>query len=156
VRRAAATALGQLGSADPRVLDALLASLSDSSRLVRRAAATALGQLGSADPRVLDALLASLSDSDVRQAAATALGQLGKSQIKAIPTLNKLLIDYATDVQRAAVATLLKFLDIDLHETTLFIENRLQRYDRQTNRQIEADEYVDMLLLILQQLVGEA
>lgn len=38
----------------------------------------------------------------------------------------------------------------------LFIESIVQRYDRQTDRQMEADVYVDTLLFILQQLVGEA
>ncbi|MBV9691342.1 MAG: HEAT repeat domain-containing protein, partial [Ktedonobacteraceae bacterium] len=74
VRQTAASALGQLGSSDSRVLDSLLSALSGSSWQVRQAAASALGQLGSSDSRVLDSLLSALSDSDydVRQAAASA------------------------------------------------------------------------------------
>ncbi|HEY1349274.1 MAG TPA: HEAT repeat domain-containing protein [Ktedonobacteraceae bacterium] len=157
VRRAAASALGNLGSADPRVLDALLTSLFDSDWQMREAAAAAFGHLGSTDPRVLDALLTSLSDSDsrVRQAAASALGQIDNRQTLAIPALTPLLVDFVPDIQRTAIATLLKFPDAHLHETILFIESILQRYDRQTDRQIEADEHVDTLLFVLQQLAGK-
>ncbi len=57
VRDAAASALGQLGSSAPQVLDTLLNALSDSPWQVRHTAASAMAQLGSSEPRVLDKIV---------------------------------------------------------------------------------------------------
>jgi HEAT repeat protein len=78
VRRAAATALGQLK--DTRAVEPLLSALHDTDSEVRRAAAEALGQLG--DARAVEPLLSTLEDHEpfVCEAAVQALGRLGDAR----------------------------------------------------------------------------
>ncbi len=100
-RKAAADALGRLGSAaaTPAVLDRLLTLLTDPDNGVRWAAALGLGRLGgaAATPSVLERLLALSQDqvADVRKAAADALGRLGSAA--ATPAVLDRLLTLLTD-----------------------------------------------------------
>ncbi|MBI3757831.1 MAG: HEAT repeat domain-containing protein [Deltaproteobacteria bacterium] len=94
-RKAAADALGRLGSAaaTPAVLDRLLALSTDPEAGVRKAAAQALGRLGTAaTPLVLERLLALTADPDigVSWTATCAFGGLGSAAATA-PVLDRLL-----------------------------------------------------------------
>ncbi len=155
VRRAAATALGQVGSGQPEVVQALLSMLTDSNWQVREAAATALGQVGSGQPEVVQALLSTLTDSgwQVREAAATALGQVGSGQPEVVQALLSTLTDSVSDVRRAA-ASALATLRIDRETVGLHIEGLLRRYSPIASEQLEADASIDALLFALQQVIG--
>ncbi len=89
VRRAAASALGQLGVKDPAIIQDLRNLLKDSDNYVRRAAASALGQLGVKDPAIIQDLRNLLKDSEwhVRSAA-----------IKALNRLNALTVDTCIEI----------------------------------------------------------
>jgi HEAT repeat protein len=78
VRRKAATALGQLG--DARVVEPLIAALTDADTDVRSAAVAALGQVG--DARAVEPLIAALGDhsSNVREFAAEELGKFADNR----------------------------------------------------------------------------
>lgn len=84
-RCAAIRALGPVANSEPRVLDALLAALSDTDSSVRQAAAETLGQLGMGNAEeVIDTMIELLLHSHwlIRETAAEGLGKLGKSNIK--------------------------------------------------------------------------
>ena len=101
VRRAAATALGQLG--DPRAVNPLIRALNDSDSGVRGAAATALGQLG--DTRAVNPLITVIQNDEwsVREAAVAALGNIGAH---AVGPLIAALHDQDEYVRRAAAGAL--------------------------------------------------
>jgi HEAT repeat protein len=107
VRRAAAQALGQVGS-EPAVAP-LIARLGDEDRDVRRAAAEALGRIGG--EVAMTRFIALLDDEDqgVRRAAVEALGQIG-SEV-AVARLTALLDDGDQDVRRAALKGASRTLD---------------------------------------------
>lgn len=98
VRRAAATALGQLN--DARAVEHLVATLADRSPQVKEAAAMALGNLG--DARAVQPLTAMLRDRNVRvkQAAAVALGKLG--DVRAADSLVLVLQDLESQIKKEA------------------------------------------------------
>ena len=81
VREAAATALAQLGHDDPKVVTALVATVSNlrGCREERIDAAAALRQLGREDPELVAALVEALGVNDpiIRTDAAAVLGHLG-------------------------------------------------------------------------------
>lgn len=89
VRFQAAWALGVLGKADERVIEALINALQDQSWNVRSQAAWALGTLGKADEKIIEALINSLKDQylDVRSQAVWALGMLGEGNDRVIQAL---------------------------------------------------------------------
>jgi len=158
VRQAAATALGQLGSNDPRALDALLKALLDSiDYQVSMIAISAVGQLGKSDPKVLNALLKALSDAywPIKQAAATALGQLGNSDSKVISALLKALSDSIDWQVTVAAASALATLRIDQITIGQHIESLLCQHEPTAHGQFTADYTVDSLLLALEQVAGE-
>ena len=94
MRRTAATALGQVGSGQTQVVEALLKLLSDLDSDVRRAAITALGQVGSGQPQVVEALLNALSDFAVTQAIINALTILTADSVKVGRRVEELLARY--------------------------------------------------------------
>lgn len=77
VRRAAAKALGKIGTQDPAALRALSAALLDVDSGVRRFAAEALGRLGDASHVAVLAEVLADADADARIAAFKALGKIG-------------------------------------------------------------------------------
>jgi HEAT repeat protein len=105
-RRAAATALGQIG--DRRAVKPLAAVLKDKSNSddVRQAAIQALGQIG--DAHAVKPLIAALkhggNDDNVRRAAAEALGQIGDAS--AVKSLGIALKYKSLEVRKAAVQAL--------------------------------------------------
>ena len=82
VRGRAASALGELGQAEPGVVEGLFGLLGDEEANVRWRAASALGELGQAEPGVVEVLVGLLGDEDetVRGSAAYALGELGQAE----------------------------------------------------------------------------
>jgi HEAT repeat protein len=78
-RRAAATALAELGAEAKGAVPALTAALKDKDLFVRRYAAQALGAIGADARKSVPGLRALLSDSrkEVREAAVVALGKVG-------------------------------------------------------------------------------
>jgi len=92
IRSRAATTLGDAGSTNPQVIQALIASLSDMEETVRGSAATALGQLGPAAKAAIGPLR-SMSESDhdalARQKAADALVQISTAAKDSLVPQNK-------------------------------------------------------------------
>ncbi|MDP8230456.1 MAG: HEAT repeat domain-containing protein, partial [Candidatus Gorgyraea atricola] len=87
IRKATATALGQIGN--ERAVNPLIELLRSPRHAIRKATATALGQIG--DERAVDPLIELLKDTDwsIREATATALGQIGDE--RAVDPLIELL-----------------------------------------------------------------
>lgn len=87
IRKAAATALGDLG--DERAAEPLIEALKDEDNFVRKMAATACGKLR--DRRTVEPLIEALTDEDpfVRERAAESLGKIGDK--RAIEPLNHLI-----------------------------------------------------------------
>lgn len=108
VRENAARELGEAGTADRAVVDALVAALGDDVSRVRRAAASALGVLGSKASRALPALVACFDDIDegVIAAAATAVGAMGSRASRHVDELTELLEYPDQRVQVAAAEAL--------------------------------------------------
>ncbi len=96
-------ALGELGGASEKVIDALVERLNDESEhpSVRKAAAKALGKLGVANKEVVNALVERLKDKNeewyVKETAAKALGKLGVANRKIINALMERLKDKYED-----------------------------------------------------------
>lgn len=88
-RLVAASALGNLGQVDERIITVLLTALKDGDYHFRETAATELGNLKQADERVITALLTALMDDvdDVRKAAASALGNFDQADERVITAL---------------------------------------------------------------------
>jgi HEAT repeat protein len=101
VRRAAATALGQID--DPAVTEPLIEALADSDDQTAQLAADALGRRDEALPRLLHALGA--SDGATRGGACYALGLL--NDFSATDPLGRILADDPDPVVRRAAATAL-------------------------------------------------
>lgn len=123
VRRAAATALGQLASYNNPVEDKqgsdglpvvtsavphLVVRLKDPNDGVRAAAATSLSLMGRHASAAVPKLIECLHDesSDVRRCAASAFANLGDGAGPAIPKLMECLKDYNVSVRTTAAATL--------------------------------------------------
>jgi len=102
VRRAAAEALGKIGS--PEAVAALIPALQDKRSDVRGSTAEALAQVGS--PEAVAALIPALrdEDSDVRGSTAEALAQVGSPE--AVAALIPALRDKDSVVRRAAAEAL--------------------------------------------------
>ena len=93
VRRASATALGQIGPAAAEAVPALIKVLGDAERVVRGRAAEALGKIGPAAAEAVPALIKVLGDAECRPDAAEALGKIGPAAAEAVPALIKALGD---------------------------------------------------------------
>ncbi|MFN8486903.1 MAG: HEAT repeat domain-containing protein [Caldilineaceae bacterium] len=108
VRAAAAEALGQVGQADPAIIQALLTALHDPNESVRNATAQTLNQLSQADPAVIQALLTALHDTEpfVQVVAVAVLGQVGQADSAIIQALLTALHDTEPLVQVAVAAAL--------------------------------------------------
>lgn len=89
VRRCAATALAQIGSAARLVVEALVAALDDKSPDVRSSAGVALSKIH--DERAVRYLVEFLSDSKTQHSAIDSLKRLGPTALPAVPALRKLL-----------------------------------------------------------------
>ena len=102
VRRDAAAALGQIGSAAD--VESLIDALEDDNASVRIAAITALGNIG--DAAATGPLAATLGSQavDIRKAAADSLGQIGDPA--AVEALVICLKDVSWSVRRAAASAL--------------------------------------------------
>ena len=108
VRRAAARALGQMGSAAKDAVPHLVELLKDTHAYVRRDATRSLGWMHSAAKDAVPHLVELLEDPDpgVRKAAADALGQIGSVAKDAVPKLLELLKDPGGGVRWAAADAL--------------------------------------------------
>jgi len=108
VRRSAAQALGNPGSADKAVVAVLTTALEDPDSRVRRSAADALGNIGEKASKALPALVAAFDDIDpgVVAAAARATGQMGTRASRAAGDLTALLDHDDARVREAASASL--------------------------------------------------
>jgi HEAT repeat protein len=108
VRRTAAESLGDSGSADKIVIEALTKAVEDPDSRVRRSAADALASIGKDASRAVPALVAALDDIDpgVVAAAARAIGQMGSRASKAVGDLTALLDHDDARVREAASAAL--------------------------------------------------
>ncbi len=107
VRRQAAAALGQLGSA--RAVPGLVEALKDAQADVRLRATIALGEIG--DASGAQALTAALKDTDprVRARAAHALGEIGDRA--AVDPLVGAVRDASAEVRRRAISALAEIGD---------------------------------------------
>lgn len=85
----ASKALGKLGHADPRIIDALLLALTNDHPSVRSVAAQALAELGEVNERIIDALQGALSDPvfNVRNAAAKSFSNFDTADERVIDAL---------------------------------------------------------------------
>ncbi|MDF2389227.1 HEAT repeat domain-containing protein, partial [Nostoc ellipsosporum NOK] len=102
VRRAAASALGQMEAKE--VAPQVAKLLTDADSFVSRAAASALGQMEAKEVVPQVAKLLTDSKPDVRSAAAQALGQIKAKEV--VPQVAKLLTDSKPDVRSAAAEAL--------------------------------------------------
>jgi HEAT repeat protein len=107
-RAVSAAALGELGSAAPEVVDALITGLSDHSSVVVAKSATALGWLAVANELVISGLLQALShhDFNVRASAVSALGELQVCDSSIIDYIISKLNDNHIEVVIRAVSAL--------------------------------------------------
>ncbi len=108
VRQLSAEALGNIGSDDERVVQALIAALDDDSgALVRFNAARSLGLIKSHRDDVLRALVGLLDTKDVA-VAAWSLGELGRYATIANPKLTELAETHSEESVREAASASLK------------------------------------------------
>ena len=159
IRQSVVTTLGQIGSDEPRIIDALLQALSDANLLVRRAAAIALGQVGSDKTAIIDALLQALSDIDwiVRYAAIHALGQNDSDDPRLVDALLQALSDPDSDVREVGATAFRQITSAQPHVVDTLFQNLSDSYspNRETAviafGQIGSDEprIVDALLQTL-------
>lgn len=110
VRRAAAEALGNLGTDARAAVPALAEALTDPDLRVRWAVADALGQLGPPARAAVPALVEALSDPElpIRIAALDALGWIGADARSAVPLLLARLEDADSNLRWAAAAALVR------------------------------------------------
>ena len=103
LREDAAAALGNLKTASPAAVEALIEGLNDLQEGVRVQAASSLGQLGASAKAAVGALL-SVSredkDANVRQRAADALASIGPASNDSVPGLIKALKLQDDDLRR--------------------------------------------------------
>lgn len=94
VRRAAAEALGDIGSEAVDAVPVLIQILEDEEWSVRKAAITALGNIGPEAAEAVPALVQELRDeSDACDVAIMALGKIGPGATEAVPALIQILED---------------------------------------------------------------
>jgi hypothetical protein len=103
----AARALGRLGKPEPRVIQALRASLARGG--APRAVTDALGILGQPDPQVIALLVKDLRDASRADAAATALARLGDASpevIRGLQTALRYNLFFTAEDASSALGTL--------------------------------------------------